>query len=456
MDEFGVLVESIGFKGQRNSAPLADLKNKRHVTQPTKSEYSDNQTQKNYGGFGGFDNTFGDFKSNANSGLDGFDLDLMFKGNNLGVNRSMYADDDIFGGLPAQQRASADDLLGLGSNGSRWKSEETKTSSGGFDDLMSGFSGKSPMGNTNRKNTGKIQPPPSAGKSVKSTASSAADPFIVLEQSSPPAHSSGKNSSFSSVDDLDVFAMGGKHKDTNAKSDIFHSGKAADDLDSIFNIGSKGANASTTKSTSSDPVYDSLFQNQTTRERGPTVEKAPASSTNMKKGSSQANSMDDLLFFGENANPSSGVFQEVEGESEERRTARWKQHMRTQERMAKALAEKNQRDLQTQQEQDERHRVAEAVNNNIKRWAAGKEGNLRSLLSSLQHVLWPECGWQPVSLTDMITSGSVKKIYHKATLCVHPDKVQQKGANVQQKYIAEKVFDLLKEAWNKFNAEELR
>ncbi|KAI3816032.1 hypothetical protein L1987_15717 [Smallanthus sonchifolius] len=28
-------------------------------------------------------------------------------------------------------------------------------------------------------------------------------------------------------------------------------------------------------------------------------------------------------------------------------------------------------------------------------------------------------------------------------LCVHPDKVQQKGANVQQKYTAEKVFDLL-------------
>lgn len=59
-------------------------------------------------------------------------------------------------------------------------------------------------------------------------------------------------------------------------------------------------------------------------------------------------------------------------------------------------------------------------------------------------VLWPECGWQPVSLTDLITGASVKKVYRKATLCIHPDKVQQKGANLQQKYIAEKVFDLLK------------
>lgn len=70
-------------------------------------------------------------------------------------------------------------------------------------------------------------------------------------------------------------------------------------------------------------------------------------------------------------------------------------------------------------------------------------------------VLWPECGWQAVSLTDLITAATVKKAYRKATLCIHPDKVQQKGATLQQKYIAEKVFDLLKEAWNKFNSEEL-
>jgi hypothetical protein len=61
-----------------------------------------------------------------------------------------------------------------------------------------------------------------------------------------------------------------------------------------------------------------------------------------------------------------------------------------------------------------------------------------------EQVLWPDCDWEPVSLTDLITSTSVKKIYRKATLCVHPDKVQQKGATIQQKYIAEKVFDTLK------------
>ncbi|KAF3638986.1 hypothetical protein FXO37_24149 [Capsicum annuum] len=107
-------------------------------------------------------------------------------------------------------------------------------------------------------------------------------------------------------------------------------------------------------------------------------------------------------------------------------------------------------------------RISETLDFEIKRWAAGKEGNLHALLSTLQYVLWPECGWQhfsyfifhqvlwpecgwqPVSLTDLIMGASVKKVYSKATLRIHPDKVQQKGANLQQKYIAKKVFDLLK------------
>lgn len=152
---------------------------------------------------------------------------------------------------------------------------------------------------------------------------------------------------------------------------------------------------------------------------------------------------------------STGDFQEIEGETEERRRARLERNQRTHERAKKALAEKNERDFQTQREQAERHRIAETLDIEIKRWAAGKEGNLRALLSTMEYVLWPDCGWQPVPLTDIITAASVKKFYRKATLCIHPDKVQQKGANLQQKYIAEKVFDLLKEAWNKFNSEEL-
>ncbi|CAA3003132.1 Hypothetical predicted protein [Olea europaea subsp. europaea] len=69
-------------------------------------------------------------------------------------------------------------------------------------------------------------------------------------------------------------------------------------------------------------------------------------------------------------------------------------------------------------------------------------------------ILGPNSGWQPIPLTEVITSAAVKRAYRKATLCVHPDKLQQRGATIQQKYTCEKVFDLLKEAWNMFTSEE--
>ncbi|KAJ0561007.1 putative Chaperone J-domain superfamily [Helianthus annuus] len=226
--------------------------------------------------------------------------------------------------------------------------------------------------------------------------------------------------------------------------------KNDDDLESFFS--SRPSSAPRPRGTSSDPAPDPLFQN---RQEAPQRTSSTGGSSNMRKASSTTNIVDDLSSIFGAAPSSAGEFQDVEGETEERRRARLERHQRTQERAAKALAEKNNRDLQSLREQEERNRISETLDIEIKRWAAGKEGNLRALLSTLQYVLWPGCGWQPVSLTDLITGANVKKSYRKATLCIHPDKVQQKGATLQQKFVAEKVFDLLKEAWNKFNSEEL-
>ncbi|CAL5096406.1 unnamed protein product [Urochloa decumbens] len=152
-------------------------------------------------------------------------------------------------------------------------------------------------------------------------------------------------------------------------------------------------------------------------------------------------------------NPDSGN-RVVEVESALRHKARLERHQRTTERVTKALAEKNMRDVLAQREQAEKHRLSEFLDPEIKRWSNGKEGNLRALLSTLQYILGADSGWQPVPLTDLITAVAVKKAYRKATLCVHPDKLQQRGATIRQKYICEKVFDLLKDAWNKFTSEE--
>eukprot|EP00258_Populus_trichocarpa_P041080 XP_024457099.1 auxilin-like protein 1 isoform X2 [Populus trichocarpa] len=143
------------------------------------------------------------------------------------------------------------------------------------------------------------------------------------------------------------------------------------------------------------------------------------------------------------------------GESAAQRSkATLERHQRTAERAAKALAEKNMRDLLAQKEQAERNRLAETLDADVKRWSSGKERNLRALLSTLQYILCPDSGWQSIPLTELVSSTAVKKAYRKATLFVHPDKLQQRGASIQQKYICEKVFDLLKDAWNKVSAEE--
>lgn len=143
----------------------------------------------------------------------------------------------------------------------------------------------------------------------------------------------------------------------------------------------------------------------------------------------------------------------------------------------------------------------ELLDENISLWSAGKETNIRLLLSTLHYVkpnwpffvnlvsptaqaprlyisfhlslwfnvfsdvwgghwtfqlthnciyfgfgfqiLWPTSGWYAIPLTSLIESSQVKKAYQKARLCLHPDKLQQRGATLKQKYVAEKAFSIL-------------
>ncbi|XVF63907.1 hypothetical protein PTKIN_Ptkin09bG0124200 [Pterospermum kingtungense] len=94
----------------------------------------------------------------------------------------------------------------------------------------------------------------------------------------------------------------------------------------------------------------------------------------------------------------------------------------------------------------------QALDAKIRKWSNGRQANIRSLLSTLQYVLWPDSGWKQVPLVDIIEGPAVKRSYQKALLCLHPDKLQQKSASSDQKYIAEKVFDILQDAWTHFNS----
>ncbi|XP_073052763.1 uncharacterized protein [Primulina eburnea] len=494
MDEFGVLVQSIGFKAHGKSAPMAKSKIKHN------SHFSGSSS-------------ICTSSFNDSSSLPVDELDGIFR-SNVNVHKSgqphnFFGDDDVFGGtVPGSGQYGAidlesvlnssnhgnsgggldsvgfdvfedfqgakpkkidpvDDLVGnLGVN-SIGKPEEKGS---GYDDLIPGFGGANSSKNGQRpkaKLSSELN-----GHSSKSKLTVEDDPFVAFESplsqedASWPSGSpseQGKGNVYSSLDDLDEFAAGlhqndSRTNDTGTKTERPMADTASngfqnvDVLDAIFSGGKRQDHAARSTSTT-DSLFGTFFQ----EEEITVVKKTPLwSSSSTSINSSVTNIGGDFTSLFGDVTTSSGEFHEIEGEPKERRKARLNRHMRMYGRMAKALVDKNQRDFQIQLEQEEKQRLAETLDNDIRRWAAGKEGNLRALLSSLQQVLWPECGWRPVSLTDMITSDSVKKVYKKATLYVHPDKVQQKGSNIQQKYIAEKVFDLLKEAWNKFSAEELR
>ncbi|KAH1255818.1 Auxilin-related protein 1 [Glycine max] len=516
MDEFGVLTERFGLKPQGKSAPMARAKRPPNVadsqTRPnSKSPLNGSPSHQNstfdfdYGFFSSsnnsntdnktqrFDDIFGvDAKSNGAS----FDYDSIFSGSNKPVSASSYVD-DIFGGMH-EKSVGVDDLLDkIGGLNTNAKSPNTKTPA--FDYLIPGFGVSNNGVEMNKQSVTPNKPAAAASQDdpflIFETASSSAssESFLnALEQisrsnnskgtkggspslKSPPKPMSKVNRpSVSTIDELEDFAMGGAQTNASSrKANVnaaetkqnlaarMNNGKrvpaarvnqanGVDDLESFFSMGSRSSSVPKSRTPTMDHMYDNQMKNKERPEVSPRVPSRSSASVNK---SPVMTSLDDLsLMFG--GSPSS-EFQEVEGETEERRKARLGRHQRAQERALKAVNDMNQRDLQTKMEQEERRKIADTADVQIKRWAAGKEGNMRALLSTLQYVLWPECGWQPVSLTDMITSSAVKKVYRKANLCIHPDKVQQKGATLEQKYTAEKVFDILKEAYTKFNAEEL-
>jgi hypothetical protein len=95
------------------------------------------------------------------------------------------------------------------------------------------------------------------------------------------------------------------------------------------------------------------------------------------------------------------------------------------------------------------------LDRDIRLWSSDKETNIRLLLSTLHHILWPESGWSAVPYMSLVESSQVKKAYQKARLCLHPDKLQQRGSTPLQKYIADKAFSILQDAWTAFISEDV-
>ncbi|GJX06404.1 zinc finger MYM-type protein 1-like protein [Tanacetum coccineum] len=82
-----------------------------------------------------------------------------------------------------------------------------------------------------------------------------------------------------------------------------------------------------------------------------------------------------------------------------------------------------------QKEQFQYHPHKSLVQCMMYAWSGvGYSRSMRELLSNM--ILGANDGWQSVSLTEIITTTAIRKPYKKASLCVHPDKLQQRGASI--------------------------
>ena len=80
--------------------------------------------------------------------------------------------------------------------------------------------------------------------------------------------------------------------------------------------------------------------------------------------------------------------------------------------------------LEAERVDDEKFALSDRVSERLQSWRAGKEGNLRALLGSLETVLWADAEWKKVGMGELILPGKVKVAYMKGIAKVHPDKVR--------------------------------
>ncbi|GKE27321.1 hypothetical protein Tco_1442705, partial [Tanacetum coccineum] len=264
-------------------------------------------------GFDGFDNDVFGLKKSSSSG-DYFDVS--------GVKKANSVDDLVggFGGMGVKSSSGSsgkglnfDDLLGnFGGNGAKANGVKKAEVGSGSDDLLSGFGFGAKSSSSNGRKAETIPAFQSSGNSAISFSPSAEDPFVMFENTQG---TSKANYGPSGVDDY---------------------------LDSMFSTGTQSNTRPSQSSTSEDSVYDALFNNNVApKEKKGSFESSHnskkasfESSHNTKKASLKPKNTNDFDYlFGMGDAPPSGEFQEIKGETPERRQARYNQHLATRERM---------------------------------------------------------------------------------------------------------------------------
>ncbi len=128
-----------------------------------------------------------------------------------------------------------------------------------------------------------------------------------------------------------------------------------------------------------------------------------------------------------------------------------KREAQLEENVQRALTEKQERDDMLKKESDGMEIARSKHDSNLSEWAfdaSKKKRNIRTLLTTMQKVLWEGNKWTPIGLADVLQPKQVKMKYRKAMLVVHPDHLSTESPEVR--FIAKRIFEAINEQWQEF------
>lgn len=114
----------------------------------------------------------------------------------------------------------------------------------------------------------------------------------------------------------------------------------------------------------------------------------------------------------------------------------------------KLIDQKRQKDAEEAKDQEDKHKAYVELEDKIVQWSGTEKNrnNIRSLLCTIQSILWEGAEWTPFSFTDLMDNNKLKKAYFKAMNKFHPDRNGQ--TEYKAKYICERITNALNEAWD--------
>ena len=183
-----------------------------------------------------------------------------------------------------------------------------------------------------------------------------------------------------------------------------------------------------------------------------TQQHAIDSSSSHKKSNSDS-TWEGNLFGSEIRNDAGKSTAGPAGQSDEpeiRKKLRDERIAREKQRIEEQVASVRDKEARDTSEKEEKIALREKLRPEIDAWCAGKKDNIRSLLCTMDKVMWKDSTWKSPSVVDVMEPAKVRRWYMKANLVIHPDKVKQNHGSLEQLTRAEMIFDTLQHAWGLF------